>query len=215
MVGFWGNMTMIDDAESEMHPSNSTQTWNMGSPSCKLIRLAEAVNFALVSNDLLFPSWDRLMHQKSSKCSKVALPCFLARCHPMRGCQTPQIGIRLPLFLVSWNALRITDMEGTSDVEKNAREMTAEVGFAAPRFPWLQPLFHFLRWCQHPNHPRPVETHTEGTYVMRVRANDIDSCWRWFYHPSVIKHGNRKSPLHGGCNGKIIYKLAIFHCHHW
>lgn len=66
-----------------------------------IIRLAEAINFALVSNDLLFPSWDRLMYQKSSKCSKVALPCFLARCHPMRGCQTPQIGIRLPLFLVS------------------------------------------------------------------------------------------------------------------
>ena len=36
----------------------------------------------------------------ASKCSKVALPCFLARCHPMRGCQTPQIGIRLPLFFV-------------------------------------------------------------------------------------------------------------------
>ena len=34
-------------------------------------------------------------------------------------------------------------------------------------------------------------------------------------NPLVIEHGNWQSPIRGGFNGKIIYKLKIFHCHVW
>ena len=34
-------------------------------------------------------------------------------------------------------------------------------------------------------------------------------------NPLVNEHGNWQSPIRGGFNGKIIYKLKIFHCHVW
>ena len=108
----------------------------------------------------------------SSKCSKVALPCFLARYHPMRGCQTPQIGIRLPPFLVLSMTLRTTDMEPERS-KKNSRKTVDSRSWSGPSFPWLQPLFHFLRCCQHPNHPRPTETHTGN----KRPAASCSWCW--------------------------------------
>ena len=38
---------------------------------------------------------------------------------------------------------------------------------------------------------------------------------RIYVYPLVIKHGNWKSPVNGGVNGKIIYKRGMFCCHVW